>query len=265
MSVFTESKNITNNTSDIVVILDNSGSMESMGKEPVQAINEFINEQKNVGEDSSFSLWQFNSKPKKVIDKVKLRDVGSVNETHPSGGTALYDTIQEVVENNTHNSNVTVVIVTDGQDNMSQKCNLFKCKNIINDCEKNKGWKFHYLGANQDSFAVANQGLGISSCQNYSTNSPESPGLSQILRSTSAGIKNHRQTSISGHANSRPSTITTPTDIEIDDFDSTKIPPPPTLVRTSAPFIENDTLVQMAVKMLTEENDKVSLRRSTSR
>lgn len=265
MSTFTE-KNI--NTSDIVVILDNSGSMQTMGVEPVQAVNEFIEEQKKTGPDSLFSLWKFSTKSEKVVDNVKLCDVENLAMMDPHGGTALYDTIELAIKDNLEKKNLVVVIVTDGLDNMSQVCNAVKSKSMIIDCEKNKGWKFHYLGANQDSFEVANKGLGITSCQNYTVGVDgirTGVGLTSILRSTSASVSAHRQTSLT--------VDTSRTDDEDEDDDELaglELHQPPVLKRSSHAgaymeeglLINNDEIVNMAVEMLSEKTSPI--RRTSS-
>lgn len=185
-----------NKTSDIVVVLDNSGSMDVMGDEPIQALNEFINDQKKIGDNSLFSLWKFSNKALKVVDKKIIKEVSELESMRPDGMTALYDALQCSISDNIEKEDVVFVVVTDGLDNASQYSSKKIIKKMIEDCEKNKNWKFFYLGANQDSFQVGYDGLGISSCTNYDQKDEEQ-GFSKILRQTSASVYNTRQTSIS--------------------------------------------------------------------
>ena len=59
---------------NIITIIDESGSMIDLGNEPVQAINSFIDKQKNITENdsSTFTLWKFNTETKLEIDKISL-------------------------------------------------------------------------------------------------------------------------------------------------------------------------------------------------
>jgi hypothetical protein len=73
----TTNENNMNIVQDIIFLLDESGSMDTMGKEPVQAVNKFIEDQKSIlGDDgATFSLWKFNSTVTKLIDDIPLKDV----------------------------------------------------------------------------------------------------------------------------------------------------------------------------------------------
>src|SRR6478752_1708467 len=70
---------MSNNSSsqDIIMILDESGSMHTMGVEPIQAVNAFITEQQRIPEKvgCTFSLWKFNTNVNQVIDDQPLKDV----------------------------------------------------------------------------------------------------------------------------------------------------------------------------------------------
>ena len=62
------------NVQDIIVVFDESGSMASMGKEPLEAMNTFVDEQKECAdEDARFSLYMFNTHVRLAIDDVKLK------------------------------------------------------------------------------------------------------------------------------------------------------------------------------------------------
>jgi len=122
---------------DIMFLLDESGSMESMGKEPVQAVNKFIqDQQKTMGDDgATFSLWKFNSTVVKLIDDVPLQQVKEFTDFRPDQMTALYDAIGQAIKNKSlkeKHDDVICVILTDGLDNQSKEfsassiCSLIK-------------------------------------------------------------------------------------------------------------------------------------------
>ena len=85
---------------DILFLLDESGSMSSMGNEPVDAVNKFIDDQKvAMGDDgATFSLWKFNSTVIKLIDDVPLKDVEEFCDFKPKGLTSLYDAIGNAID-----------------------------------------------------------------------------------------------------------------------------------------------------------------------
>jgi hypothetical protein len=134
-------------TQDIMIILDASGSMVSMGDEPVQAVNAFIDEQKKTldKDGSTFSLWTFNSNVKKVIDDVPLHDIDEFKDYKPESMTALYDAIGEAINNKKKKEkydDVVCVILTDGLENSSKVFNISQIKSMIKDMETNHNWKF---------------------------------------------------------------------------------------------------------------------------
>ena len=156
---------------DIMIILDESGSMESMGKEPVQAVNKFIqDQQKTMGDDgATFSLWKFNSTVVKLIDDVPLQEVKEFTDFRPDQMTALYDAIGQAINNKTLKEkydDVICVILTDGLDNQSKEFSSSSIRDLIKKMEDEHNWKFIYLGANQDAFSVGG-GIGVTRCANY--------------------------------------------------------------------------------------------------
>ena len=83
---------------DIIVIMDQSGSMNSMGDEPLQALNDFILEQqKSIEDDATFSLWTFNDKVQLVIDDQPLQSVKEITKYEPVGMTAMNDAIGKAI------------------------------------------------------------------------------------------------------------------------------------------------------------------------
>lgn len=154
--------------SNIVVLLDQSGSMVSMGPEPVQALNSFINEQKAVGE-GTLSIYTFDTKVKKVVDKIPLKDTETFSDYKPDGLTALYDCIKTAITEN-EEKNITMVIITDGDDNMS-KTTHDTAKDMMAECEKNKGWKIVYLGADGASFKNGSA-LGLTNVSRFVQGTP---------------------------------------------------------------------------------------------
>lgn len=185
-------------TTDIIFLLDESGSMINMGTEPVGAINAFIKEQQNVlgNKGTTFSLWKFNTNVTKVYDDIPLLQVGKFSDFNPDSMTSLYDAIGLAITTKLEKDkkdNVIMVILTDGIDNSSQQYKRTKIKDMINRVEKDHSWKIIYMGANQDVFAVGNDlGLNGGSCHQYDG----TPRDMRVLTSKiSADVADYRVTS----------------------------------------------------------------------
>ena len=180
-------------TQNIIFILDESGSMSSMGTEPVQAVNKFINDQKAaMGDDgATFSLWKFNSTVVKLLDDVPLKDVQEFSDFVPKDMTALYDAIGHAIDTKKKKEsfeNVVCIILTDGLENSSSDYSAANIRSMIKDMEDNHNWKFVYLGANQDAFLVGGN-IGVGRCAQYTCAPGEMIG---ITREVSEAVTSYR-------------------------------------------------------------------------
>lgn len=194
---------------DIVVVLDSSGSMETMGDEPKEAINQFVKEQREVDDSSGFTLWVFNNYAEKIYDNVPLSDVEKFTDWFPQGMTALNDSLYMAIDEKLKSdnpSNTVCIILTDGEENSSQKINSKQLKKKISEAEKKYNWKFIYMGANQDAFAVGSE-LGILNTASYA---PNSVGLRSVSATASEAIKSYRLNVYKGVANPVLRSISTP-------------------------------------------------------
>lgn len=156
-------------TTDIIMIIDESGSMSSMGNEPLEAVNSFIEEQKkNMVGHPTFTLWKFNNKVVNIIREMPLQNVTKFSNYSPKDMTALADAIGHAIDTklkSDNKKNVVCVIVTDGQENCSREYTMKKVKEMTTTCEKNYDWRFIYLGANQDAFSEGSKaGFNPKSC-----------------------------------------------------------------------------------------------------
>lgn len=157
---------------DIVLLLDESLSMSEYTKYYIKGINILINEQKQINPELSLTLIKFNEKISVLCHNTKLKSIPEITNEHykPDKATALYDAIGAGIlsklEDKTNTNRVIMIIVTDGEDNCSQK---FKEKEIAEKIKEltNKGWLFLYLGVGTN---VINKGkeLGIKNCVTYS-------------------------------------------------------------------------------------------------
>jgi hypothetical protein len=179
---------------DIIILLDESGSMRLMGDEPIHAINSFIQDQKRAGsEHSRLTIWKFNNKPMIAIDNILLSSVSEFTDFNPQGMTSLYDAIGSAITEKKGIRNVTCVILTDGYNNSSVNFSSSMINTLVKECETVYDWIFHFLGANQDSFTSGKK-IGISRCSTFTT---DNNTIKDVLRNTSIEIGKQRCGNIS--------------------------------------------------------------------
>lgn len=168
----------------VAVLLDNSGSMASMGDERIQSVRNLYEDQKKAGPfKSTFAI--FSNKLEYIHKNIIGTEIEEIKNFDPNGSTALHDSIMEItlpfILDGVKNG--ILVIITDGLENASQKYNSESVKTQLNILEK-MGWKIVYIGANQDSFSVAkNMGVNMS-CDYEATPS----GFDNMMRAVSSGL-----------------------------------------------------------------------------
>ena len=151
---------------ELVLIVDNSGSMANMLEETIHGINEFIDNQRKVEGNAKVTLVFFNDEYEIPFNNIDLKTFPkiTVEHYHTSGMTALLDaigkTINIVRNRNTNPDKVIVCIITDGYENSSTEFIGNVINKTIKSLEKDNNWEFMFLGADIDSFGVAGS-LGI--------------------------------------------------------------------------------------------------------
>lgn len=157
---------------EIICILDKSGSMQTLQSETIVGLNQFIMEQKKEEGKCNFTLVQFNQDVVLEIKRQPIREVALLNTSsyQPSGYTALLDavghTLKEAMETvfllhgNGNPDNVLVFIITDGMENASKHYSKEQINKMVVNLTINKGWEFQFFGANIDVFGEA-QNIGI--------------------------------------------------------------------------------------------------------
>lgn len=190
-----------NDYTHIVVVLDRSGSMESVATDTIGSFNSFLSEQKAEPGKATFALYKFNhnvdtSKPKPLSDVEPLSD----KTYQPGGNTALLDaTARAIVDTGSYLDSMTeadrpgkviVMILTDGYENASREYSKAKVKEMIEHQQTKYNWQFLFLGANQDAFAEA-ASIGIN-CMNAVNVSHSAQGYADGIGFASANVKAYR-------------------------------------------------------------------------
>ena len=152
----------------LVVLLDESGSMNEIRSEIIDGMNVFIHQQRQVESEKNhqikFTLVKFNSTVKEpkhlTLDKVPPM---TQNDYIPGGMTSLYDAIGMTFGRMQTEKNVVAVIVTDGIENSSYKFKRSHIMELIRRLEEKNNWKFVYLSSDIDTW---NQGNNINLSNN---------------------------------------------------------------------------------------------------
>lgn len=154
-------------------ILDKSGSMESVVDATISGFNEYVQTLKKDGNKYSFTLTLFDTGIETPIKGEAIGDVKKLDRKSyvPNGSTALYDAVCTTIKgvHEKKGQKVITIIMTDGQENASHEYNERDMRALIGGKEKQGNWTFVYLGANQDSYAVAaNFGISQMNTANFS-------------------------------------------------------------------------------------------------
>ena len=161
-----------NNITELVFILDQSGSMSGLEADTIGGFNGMIEKQKRQDGLVYVSTVLFDDVITVLYDRVKLSEVKPMTEDDylVGGCTALLDTIGGAIHHigNIHKyarpedvpQHTMFVITTDGMENASTKYNYSTVKKMIERQKKKYGWEFLFLGANIDAVETAGN-LGI--------------------------------------------------------------------------------------------------------
>lgn len=198
-----------NDLTDIVILVDRSGSMSSMRDDMEGGIRQLIADQKSKSGSATLTLVQFDvGLPDVVFDRVPLESVNpEAYSLIPRGGTALLDALGSAIANEGNALRlmqdaerpglVVFVVVTDGEENSSREYTLEQIKASITTQQETYGWKFIFLGANQDAFKTgATMGFGANSTSSfvpdsvYYMNSTTSDLLGTYRHNTLRGVSN---------------------------------------------------------------------------
>lgn len=171
------------NLTDISIVLDRSGSMESVRTDTIGGFNTFLKTQKECPGEATLTLVQFDDQYEFVHQGKNIQDVPNLTaETFvPRGMTALLDAISRTINatgerlsllsEDARPSKVIFVILTDGMENKSVEFTKAKINEMIKHQTEAYQWDFVYLGANQDAIQEGmNIGIKIGNTMTYIAN-----------------------------------------------------------------------------------------------
>ena len=154
---------------EIVFILDRSGSMGGLEKDTIGGYNSMIAKQKSEEGEAIISTVLFDNETEVLHDRVPLSKIEPITEKeyYVRGSTALLDAIGGAIHHigNVHKyareedvpEKTLFIITTDGMENSSREYSYDKVKKMVERQKEKYHWEFIFLGANIDAVSVANQ------------------------------------------------------------------------------------------------------------
>ena len=171
---------MTNNQTELVFILDRSGSMGGLESDTIGGFNSMLAKQQEEPGDCRITTVLFDNRYEVLHDRIDLKAVSPITdkEYYVRGNTALLDAVGRTigkiggVQKNTTEEyradKVLFVITTDGMENASREFSYDKIKSMIEHQKSKYGWEFIFLGANIDAVDVADRfGIAGNRTQNF--------------------------------------------------------------------------------------------------
>lgn len=168
------------NVTEIVFILDRSGSMRGLEADTIGGFNGMIEKQKREAGEALISTVLFDDVSEVLYDRVPVEKVTAMTEREyfVRGSTALLDAIGGAIHHigNVHKyardedvpEHTLFVITTDGMENASRRYDSERVRQMIRRQKERYGWEFLFLGANIDAVETARHfGIGADRAVNY--------------------------------------------------------------------------------------------------
>lgn len=184
---------------EIICVIDKSGSMNSIKSDAIGGFNQFLKEQKEIEDDTNITLNLFDSNFKPVYSSLPINESYELNNDNyrPSSMTALYDAIGLSIDNALERfenqdekpDRVLMVILTDGEENRSTEYTKERVFEMIDD-RSNNDWEFIFLAANQDAMKTASSlNIKKGNSMNFAASSA---GMKDVYTQMSSSIKSYR-------------------------------------------------------------------------
>jgi uncharacterized protein YegL len=165
---------------EIVFILDRSGSMSGLEGDTIGGYNAMVEKQKDAPGQALISTVLFDDNVEVLHDRLDIKGLAPITdkEYYVRGTTALLDAVGGAIHHigNIHKyardedrpENTVIVITTDGMENASRQYSYDRVKMMIERQKAKHGWEFIFLGANIDAVEVAGRfGIGPDRASNY--------------------------------------------------------------------------------------------------
>lgn len=191
------------NATELVFILDRSGSMSGLEADTIGGFNSMIEKQKQEAGEIAVTTILFDNYVETLHDRADLQKIQTMTnkEYYVRGSTALLDAVGSTIQHIAHVHTVMgednvpehtmVVITTDGMENSSKEFTAEAVKRLIEEKKEKNGWEFLFLGANIDAVKAAGHiGIGADRAVNYHS---DHVGTALNYDVVSATVSNMRQ------------------------------------------------------------------------
>ena len=195
---------MTTNLTELVFILDRSGSMSGLESDTIGGFNSMLAKQQGQDGECLITTVLFDNQYEILHDRIDIKAVSPITEEEyfVRGNTALLDaigkTINKIGNAQKHTAEeyradkVLFVITTDGMENASREYTYDKIKSNIEHQKSKYGWEFIFLGADIDAVEVAERfGIARNRAQNFHK---DKDGIELKYRIVSEAIASHRST-----------------------------------------------------------------------
>ena len=192
------------NLTEIIFLIDESGSMFSIKEDTIGGFNSFIEDQRNNDGDAHITLVKFSNTHSYVYDAAGLNEVRKMTSADytPGGCTALLDAIGDTMNEvgkrlsdtpeDQRPGKVIFIITTDGYENASYRFNKSQIKEMIEHQRTKYSWEFMFIGADIDSVSEAvSLGISANMAADYSKTSI---GTEALYSAISCSVKGYRST-----------------------------------------------------------------------
>ena len=162
-----------NNLTEIVFLLDRSGSMTGLEADTIGGFNSLLEKQKKEPGEAILSAVLFDHECEVIYDRVNIRNAEPMTEKqyYTRGSTALLDalggavhhiaTAHRYARDEDRPGKTIFVITTDGMENASRHWTYSEVRELVEHEKEKYGWEFLFLGANMDAISAAGR-MGIS-------------------------------------------------------------------------------------------------------
>lgn len=187
---------------ELVFILDRSGSMSGLESDTIGGYNALLEKQKSEAGETVVTTVLFDDRFELLHNRINLKSIAPITQDdyYVRGSTALLDaigkTINIIANAQRHNAenlrveHVMVVITTDGMENASKEYGYRKIREMIETEKEKYGWEFIFLGANIDALETAERfGINRDRATNYNADSEGTMLNYQVISETVSNLR----------------------------------------------------------------------------
>ena len=187
---------------EIVFILDRSGSMSGLEADTIGGFNSMLKKQQKEEGEAYISTVLFDDKTEILYDRVPINKVEPMNDNqyYVRGCTALLDAIGGAIHHigNVHKyarpedvpEKTLFIITTDGMENASKRYDYNKVKKMVEHQKKRYNWEFIFLGANIDAVSVAGRfGVAANRAVRYECDSAGTALNYSVMSNIISGVR----------------------------------------------------------------------------